>query len=66
MGGSELLISVLVLGVLAGGVLFFLFRDARRMEKPGAGRRGHRRRAKPGRGAAKPAGNPLFPGTGMT
>ncbi len=58
MNGSELWVGILVVGLFTGGLLYFIFRDARRMDKrPALVRGGKRRKVKPTRGPAKPVPN---------
>ena len=52
MSALELVIGLVVLGVIGGGVLYLIFRDARRMDKRPWWRRTSHRKAKPARGPA--------------
>ena len=67
MSWYDLVMGVVLLGLLAGGVLFLIFRDARRMDKRSWWQGNRRRKAKPMRGgAAHPQPNDAFRGAGTS
>ena len=62
---TVLLVAGVVLGVLAGGVMFLIFRDAKHMDKKPWWRRGRRPKVKPRRGhPSSPFPNDAIRGAG--